>query len=79
MKNLFKSNITQLDIQNYILFQFDILSHALNKFDYARLSQAANIIKKEFKRQSDLRKQIPSPIINMPCDKRYMKRPQVSI
>lgn len=79
MKNLFKSNITQVDIQNYILFQFDILSHALHKFDYTRLSQAANIIKKEFKRQSDLRKRIPVSVINMPCDKKYMNQSQVGM
>lgn len=68
MKNTFDTNITQNDIQSYILFQFDILSLSLAKYDFTGMLDVINLVKSEFKKQSDLRKQMPCTVINIPVE-----------
>jgi len=68
MKNTCRTNLTQADIQDYVLFQFDALSSTLSKFDFETLVPFIKLTKQEFKRQSELRKQIPCTVINLPAD-----------
>lgn len=68
MKNSFRTNLTQNDIQNYVLFQFDALAATLTKFDFGGLVSVVDLTRQEFKRQSDLKKSLPCTVINLPAD-----------